>query len=230
MADLIKAGKIRAYGLSNETPFGLSSFYHTASLLGLPRPVVTQNAYSLLERNDFETGMQEVCSPHNANIGLLAYSPLAAGALTGKYINMRDVDARARMKHFVGFMHRYINPLAREAVEHYKGAADTLGLPLAQVALAFVYSRPFVTSTILGATSASQLEDDILALNIPVTDEAFRLLNGVYRRYVDPTKGVFEVLDPNVEYVDASKLPWGSKDEDVDPEMDALINQRAQKF
>jgi aryl-alcohol dehydrogenase-like predicted oxidoreductase len=82
--------QVRHFGLSNETPYGATSFLLTAEMLGLShlRPVTVQNAYNLLERNDFESGMLETCSPRNGNIGLLAYSPLAGGALTGKYLNL----------------------------------------------------------------------------------------------------------------------------------------------
>lgn len=230
MQELIKSGKIRHFGLSNETPYGLTSFVKTAELLGLPKPCVTQNAYNLLVRNEFETGMLEACSPVHGNVGLLAYSPLAGGALTGKYLNPKMVEPTARMRQFVGFMHRYISPPATEAVRKYQEVADIVSLPLAPLALAWVTSRPFVTSTIIGATNADQLRDNVFSLNIPINEEISELFNEVYRKHLDPTRGNFEVIDPNLEYIDPSKLPWGAKDQDVDPELDILINQRISKF
>ena len=230
IAELIKSGKVRQFGLSNETPYGVTKFTAIAEAMGLPRPCVTQNAYNLLVRNEFETGMLEACSPANANVGLLAYSPLAGGALTGKYLNPKKVDADARMRQFVGYMHRYISSPAMEAVRRYQELADSLSIPLTPLALAWVYSRPFVTSTIIGATNLRQLEDNVMALNMPITDDIAAALNAVYRDHLEPTRGIFEVMDPNLEYIDPSKLPWGGKDTEVDPELDILINQRLSKF
>jgi aryl-alcohol dehydrogenase-like predicted oxidoreductase len=230
MAELIKAGKVRHFGLSNETPYGVTSFTLMADMLGLPRPCVTQNVYNLLVRNEYESGMLETCSPANANVGLLAYSPLAGGALTGKYLHVDSVDPKARLRQFIGFMHRYISPPSVDAVRRYQEVADMLSMPLGPLALAWVYSRPFITSTIIGATNLQQLEDNVMALNIPVGDELTELINEVYGEHLDPTKGVFEIIDPTLEYVDPSKLPWGAKDQDVDPELDILINQRLSKM
>jgi Aldo/keto reductase family len=91
-------------------------------------------------------------------------------------------------------------------------------------------SRPFVTSTIIGATNVDQLEQNIKALNMPISDEVAEMINEVYSSFRDPTKGLFEIIDPTVEYIDPTKLPWGAKDQDVDPELDILINQRLSKF
>lgn len=234
MNELIKSGKIRHFGLSNETPYGVGAFCTMADALGLPRPIVSQSAYSLLVRNDFETGMMEACSPINGNLGLLAYSPLAGGALTGKYLkqNAEKLDPKSRLRQYVGFMHRYIAAPATVATQEYQDLADAFSLPLGPLALAWVYSRPFVSSTIIGVSSLAQLHDNILALNIPIDakGEIAAEIEKIYRRNLDPTKGVFEVVDPNIEYIDPSILPWGAKDEDVDPELDVLINQRMSRF
>lgn len=108
VAELIRTGKVRSFGLSNETPFGVTSFVRTAELLGgdLPRVCSVQNAYNLLEQNDFQCGMLEVCAPVNADLAVLAYSPLAGGALTGKYINLKAASQEARMKKYIGYMYR----------------------------------------------------------------------------------------------------------------------------
>jgi aryl-alcohol dehydrogenase-like predicted oxidoreductase len=229
MAELIKSGKVRSFGLSNETPYGVAAFTASADLLGVPRPVCTQNTYNLLVRNDIECGMVEACSPVNGNVALLACSPLAGGALSGKYLS-RSVDPESRMRRFVGYMTRFISEPAVEATRLYKELADEISMPLAPVALSWVYSRPHVTATVIGATSLSQLEDNVMALNIPVGAEVEAMVNRVHRKFLDPTKGVFEIVDPFMEYTDPSKLPWGGKDQDVDPELDILINQRLLKF
>jgi aryl-alcohol dehydrogenase-like predicted oxidoreductase len=231
MHALVQSGKIRAWGLSNETPYGVTSFVRTAEALGLTKPTVTQNAYNLLVRNDFESGMQETCAPINCDVGLLAYSPLAGGALTGKYMDAADPGLEhARLHKYVGFMHRYIAPPAVEAVRRYMEVARSFELPLEVVSLAWVYSRPFVTSTLIGATTTNQLRNNIKALNLPMNEEMTRMLNAAYAKGMDPTRGVFEIRDPYREYVDPSKLPWGAKDQDVDPELDILINQRLSKL
>lgn len=227
MNDLIKAGKIRSFGLSNETPYGAATFSTTARLMGLPPPVCVQNAYSLLVRNEFENGMQEACSVVNGNLGLIAYSPLAGGVLSGKYLGGIKTSAMEnRLRQYVGFMHRYLSVPANEAVRRYAALAESISMPLAPVSLAWVYSRPFVSSTLIGATNMQQLEDNVMALNIPISSEVAKLINGVYRNFLDPTRGYEDVIDPNLDYIDPSKLPWGAKDQDVDPELDTLISQR----
>lgn len=230
LTELKKQGKIKNFGLSNETPYGIGAFTTTADLCGLDRPVVTQNCYNLLVRNDFESGMIEACSINNGNLGLIAYSPLAGGALTGKYLDTASIHQDYRLQKYIGFMHRYISSPAADAIREYMEVAESFSLPLAPLALSFVYSRPFVASTLIGVTSKEQLKQNLLALNIPTTPEMLEAFNGVYRHHMDPTKGIFEVIDPTKEYVDPAKLPWGAKDEDVDPELDVLINQRMSRF
>lgn len=225
--ELVKSGKIKHFGLSNETPFGVAAFHSVAKAHGLPKAVTVQNAYNLLERNDFEQGMLETCSPRNCDLGLLAHSPLAGGTLTGKYLDMNSASMESRMRQYVGYMHRYVSPQSISAVQEYKNIADSFYLPLAPLALAYVYSRPFVLSTIIGATSPDQLADNVMALNMaPLSEDLVKEIDAVYRRNIDPTKGKFKVVDPNIEYIDPAKLPWGAKDQDVDPELDILISQR----
>jgi len=230
MDELIKSGKVRSFGLSNETPYGVTKFTTIAEMLGKSIPCSLQNSYNLLERNEFEIGMQETISKCNANLGLLAYSPLAGGALSGKYLNMKAVEPEFRMRKYVGYMHRYIAAPATEAIRKYKKMADSYDLPLAAIALAFVYHRPFVTSTIIGATSLSQLEENVMALNIEIPDDMMKVINEIYRSNIDPVRGSFPIIDYSKEYVDYSRLPWGAKDEDMDPELDILISQRFSKF
>ena len=228
--ELMRAGKVRAFGLSNETPYGVATFASAAAVLGLPRPCMLQNAHSLLVRNDLESGLIEACSSVNADVAIVPYSPLAGGALSGKYLDARLVDPEIRMHKYVGYMHRYIAPPAVEATRQYLSMADEVSMPLAPLALAWVYKRPYVTSTVIGATNLRQLEENVQALNIPMSDELEELINRIHRQQRDPTKGVFEIVDPYTEYVDPAKLPWGGRDQDVDPELDILINQRLSKF
>lgn len=222
---LIKVGKIRHYALTDETVFGLTNFVTTAHWLNLPKPVLLQNSFNLLERNEFELGLLEACQPTFANVGLMAKSPLAGGALTGKYLD-RPADLSARMRQFPGdWMGRYVLPSAQEATRRYRALCQELSVPLAPVALSYVTSRNFVTSTVIGATSTQQLEDNVLSLNIPVTPEMEARIDDIYEQNWDPTRGTVEYSDPTKDYTDPSTLPWGSKDQDVDPELEELLTQ-----
>lgn len=177
LGDLVAAGKVRYIGLSNETPWGAMTFLRTAERLGLPRVMSIQNPYSLLNRT-FEIGLAEVA--HHEDTGLLAYSPLGFGVLSGKYLN----DARpagARLTLFTRFM-RYNNPAAIAATQQYVELAQRHGLDPAQMALAYVNSRTFLTSTIIGATSLEQLRSNIASANIVLTPE---VLSGIEAIHLD---------------------------------------------
>jgi len=193
MGELVKQGKVRHIGLSNETPYGLLKFLEAAKGPGLPAVVSVQNAYNLLERNDFETSMLEAC--HYTRTGLIAHSPLAGGALTGKY--MLDAEKRstaseeARLKKYVGYTGRYLLPSAQAAVGAYAELAAKYALTPEQLALAFCYSRPFVASTLVGATSVEQLRENLMALNCPLTSEMEEEIFELYcNEHREPTKGV----------------------------------------
>ena len=146
METLIQAGKVRHFGVSNETPFGVMKFCSLASALNVPKPVSIQNSYSLLTRSDFESGLTEVCSPRNENVGLLAYSPLAGGILTGKYFDP-NVSPNCRLNLFQGYMARYKQSLSVEAVKRYCEVAAKFNLTPTELALAWCYVQPHVTST-----------------------------------------------------------------------------------
>ncbi|CAM9537248.1 unnamed protein product, partial [Discosporangium mesarthrocarpum] len=183
MEEVVKAGKVRHIGLSNETPYGVCKMVEVAEREGLPRPASVQNSYSLLVRADTELGgMAEVCSPRNANVGFLAYSPLAGGVLTGKYQDVENISSTSRLNLFPGYMERYRNSLSDKAVNEYLKVATDTGLTGAQLGLAWVYSREFVTSTIVGATSVDQLRENLCALNCPITDPAFDTISNIYLR------------------------------------------------
>ena len=179
-ADLIQAGKIRHVGLSNETPWGVCEFTHMAETAGLPRVASIQNAYSLLNRT-FEYGLAETCA--RENVGLLAYSPLAFGALTGKYLN----DAGSgRLTLFPGFGQRYNKPGVDEAVAAYAALAEQHGLSPATLALAFVRSRWFVASTIIGATTMEQLKQNLESVAVELSTPVLEAIQAIHLRCPNP--------------------------------------------
>ena len=181
-ADLIKAGKIRYLGLSNETPWGVSEFSHIAKQLGLPKVVSIQNAYNLINRV-FDSALAETC--RRENVGLLAYSPLAFGLLSGKYLNGAPVE-KTRLNLFQGFGGRYRKPNVEPAVAAYIELARAHNLKPSVLALAFIRSRWFVTSTIIGATTLEQLQENLESVNV-VLDSAILLeIDAVHTRYPSP--------------------------------------------
>ena len=189
LAALVASGKVRHIGVSNETSFGVTEWLRAArEREGMPAICSIQNSYSLITRGAFETDLAETCSPRNGNVGLLAYSPLAGGALTGKYRDGKAGGAgkNARFNLFAGYMERYNKSLAREAVAAYCDIAAKHGLTPTQLALAWVKSRWFVASTIIGATTMAQLKDNIDAFQVTLSADAIADINALYRRYRDP--------------------------------------------
>jgi aryl-alcohol dehydrogenase-like predicted oxidoreductase len=181
LAEFVKAGKIRHIGVSNETPWGVSQFLRAAERLGLPRIVSIQNPYSLLNRT-FETGLSEFS--HRERIGLLAYSPLAFGWLSGKY-ERGARPAGARITLYERFQ-RYSKPQAIQATSAYVALARRYGLSPAQFALAFVNSRPFVTSNLIGATSLDQLRENIASIDVTLPEAAFAEIDALYEAQPNP--------------------------------------------
>ncbi|MBD2576325.1 aldo/keto reductase [Oscillatoria sp. FACHB-1406] len=181
-APLIAAGKIRYLGLSNETPWGVCEFCRLAEQLGLPKIVSIQNAYNLTNRI-FEIHLSETC--RFQNVGLLAYSPLGFGLLTGKYLE--EIPENSRLALFQGFGQRYDKKNASEAVRAYVEVARQFNLSPAQMALAFVRSRWFVTSTIIGATNIPQLEENLGSLEVNLTEEMLTAINAIHAKYPNPT-------------------------------------------
>ncbi|XP_047336592.1 protein tas [Impatiens glandulifera] len=188
--ELVDAGKVRYIGVSNETSYGVMEFVHAAKIGGLPKIVSIQNSYSLLVRCKFEIDLVEVCHPNNCNIGLLAYSPLGGGALTGKYIDLESEAAKkGRLNLFPGYMERYNRSLAKEATIQYLEVAKKHGLTPVELALGFARDRPFMTSSIVGATSVKQLKEDIDAFvttELPLPPEVMADIETVFNRYKDP--------------------------------------------
>jgi aryl-alcohol dehydrogenase-like predicted oxidoreductase len=181
LGELIKAGKVRHIGLSNETPWGIVEFVRCADQLGLPKIISVQNAYHLMNRT-FESGLAEVC--HHANVGLLGYSPLAFGWLTGKYI--ADPKAHGRVNLFPGFGQRYGKVNVAPATREYMRIAQEAGLTPAAMALAFARTRWFTGSVILGATTLEQLKENLGSAEVTLTAEVLDKIEAVHHRYPNP--------------------------------------------
>lgn len=181
LKEFVDAGKVRTIGLSNETPWGVAQFLKASENLGLPRVVSTQNPYSLLNRV-FEIGLAEFA--HREQVGLLAYSPLAFGLLTGKYLNgARPVGARLTL--FDRFT-RYTNRQAEAASAEYVKLAQNHGWSPAQFALAFVTQQPFVTSNIIGATSLTQLKENLESAELKLSAELLAEIDAIHAIICNP--------------------------------------------
>ena len=181
MTDLVKAGKIRHFGLSNESAWGTMSFLKHADAKGQARVQSVQNAYNLLNRT-YEVALAEVTMQEN--VSLLAYSPLGQGYLTGKYLDgARPPGTRTTL---FGRGQRYENPTAEAAIRKYIALAKEFDLDPAQMALAFVNSRPFLTSNIIGATSMEQLKTDIASIDVTITPEIEERINAIHVEHCNP--------------------------------------------
>ncbi|MEL6979683.1 MAG: aldo/keto reductase [Pseudomonadota bacterium] len=180
-ADLIAAGKIRSFGLSNETAWGVGQWIETAERAGLPRVASIQNEYSLLHRS-FDLDLGETA--HHEGVGLLAYSPLAAGLLTGKYGGgARPEGSRATIR---PDLHGRMTAQAEEAVRAYGAIAARHGLNPATMAIAWCLTRPFMTSVIIGATTPTQLDASLDGAETTLSDEVMAEIQETYRRFPAP--------------------------------------------
>ncbi len=180
--ELVKQGKIRTVGISNETPWGCAEYLRVSREEGLPRIVSIQNPYNLLNRT-FEIGISEFS--HREQVGLLAYSPLAFGSLSGKYLNNKKPEG-ARLTLFEHFT-RYLNPKAIEATESYVNLAKKNSLDPSQMALSYVSSRPFLTSNIIGATSMEQLKSAIESINVELSKEIIKEIESIHEKIPNPS-------------------------------------------
>lgn len=180
-AELVQAGKIRYIGVSNETPWGVCEFCHVAEQMGLPKIVSIQNAYNLLNRI-FEYGLAEIC--YRQHIGLLAYSPLGFGTLTGKYLQSQP--DKTRLSLFPGFGNRYRKPYINDAVKEYVAIAQKHHLKPGVMAIAFVLQRWFVTSAIIGATTLEQLKENLEAIEFPLDASILTEIETAHTRYPNP--------------------------------------------
>ena len=182
MAAMIEAGRIRHYGLSNETAWGVAAFHRAARALGVPGPVTTQNTYSLVSRA-VDGDLAEAL--HRESMSLLAYSPLAGGVLTGKYRHgAKPAGARYTLFNTIGG--RYQKPLVHEAVEAFAAIAQRRGLTLVELALGYVRSRWHVGATIVGATTMAQLAEDVRAAQVELDAETLADIAAVHLRYPNP--------------------------------------------
>ncbi len=181
----IKSGKIRAIGLSNESAWGTAAWLRIAEAKNLPRMASVQNEYSLLCRY-FDLDMAELC--HHEDVGLLSFSPLACGLLTGKYVECTGDERPAGSRADVSSdtLGGRWSDNAHAAIAAYKAVADRHGLNLTQMALAWCLTRPFMASVIFGATTIAQLENSVKAADLTLSDEVMEDILGVYRSYPIP--------------------------------------------
>jgi aryl-alcohol dehydrogenase-like predicted oxidoreductase len=181
LSDLVKDGKVRNIGISNETPWGLSQYLKLSESHNLLKPLTIQNPYSLLNRS-YEMGLSEFS--HRENIGLLAHSPLGFGALTGKYLN-GQMPKNSRRGLFDGY-DRYSNIQGELATHKYIELAKESGLDPAQMALAFVRNKPFVISTIIGVTTLEQLKNNIGSMDIKLSQDIIQEIEVIHKKYPNP--------------------------------------------
>lgn len=179
--ELVREGKVRHIGLSNETPWGTAQYLKLAEQNGWPRVASIQNPYNLLNRS-FELAGAEFA--HREHVGLLAYSPLAFGMLTGKYLGGQRPEG-ARLSRFTRFS-RYTTPQGEAATKAYAELARSHGLSLTQMALAYINSRGFLTSNIIGATSLVQLEENLASEAIVLEADVLEAIESVHAQYTYP--------------------------------------------
>ena len=178
----IDKGKLRYIGLSNETPWGVMNYLKVSKEKNLPRMMSIQNPYSLLNRT-YEVGLAEISI--RDEIGLLAYSPLASGYLSGKYRN-NQIPKNSRIDRDPDFWTRYAKPNTEKAVDAYYEIANKHGLDLAQMSLKFLEIQPFVSSVIIGATTMEQLKTNIESVNINLSNDVIKEINEVQKIYPNP--------------------------------------------
>ncbi len=181
LQECVESGKVRYIGLSNETPWGVMHCLHLAQAKGLPRVMSVQNPYNLLNRT-YEVGLAEVSIREQC--GLLAYSPLAFGVLSGKYADGKKPEG-ARLTLFERFQ-RYTSSLANQQTDKYVTLARQHGLDPAQMALAYVNTRPFVTSNIIGATTMQQLRDNVASIDLTLSDDVLEGIETIHSEHHNP--------------------------------------------
>ena len=179
----VEDGKIREVGLSNETPWGVSKYLELAKQKNLPRMMSIQNPYSLLNRT-YEIGLAEVSI--RDQIGLLAYSPLASGYLSGKYRNETYPKGSRMERDWDFWKYRYNTPNLKNSVEEYYKISKKYNLDMSQMSLKFCEIQPFMTSVIIGATTMEQLKTDIESVNVKLTDEIIKEINEIQKIYTNP--------------------------------------------
>ena len=181
LGELVRQGKVRHIGISNETPWGAMQYLNASREQLLPRIVSIQNPYSLLNRT-FEIGLAEIS--HREKVGLLAYSPLGFGTLSGKYLGGTHPE-KGRITLFPHYQ-RYSTEQGIKATKAYVALAREHGIDPAQMALSFIHSRPFVTSTIIGATTMEQLRCNIASMEIDLSEQVSDAINDIHRKLPNP--------------------------------------------
>ena len=180
--NLVKAGKVKHIGISNETPWGTSQYLKLSEQKKLAKVVSIQNAYNFLNRA-FEVGLSEIAI--REKVGLLAYSPLASGYLSGKYRN-GAMPKNSRMDLFYDFWGRYRTMYSEKAIEEYWNLANDFNLNLAQMAIKFCEIQPFITSVIIGATTMEQLKTNIDSVNINLDEKITTKIGKIHKKYSNP--------------------------------------------
>jgi aryl-alcohol dehydrogenase-like predicted oxidoreductase len=178
--EAVASGKVRFVGVSNETPWGVMQYLHCSERSNLPRIVSIQNPYNLLNRS-FEIGLAEIA--YREKVGLLAYSPLAFGTLSGKYLDGKPDNARLTL--YPDYA-RYTKPEGIAATKAYVELARSLGLSPAQMALAYIHSRPFLTSNIIGATTLQQLDENLASVHLRLDTDLIRRIEAIHQRMSNP--------------------------------------------
>ena len=181
LEECVKAGKVRYVGVSNETPWGLMKYLELAKDYNLPRMVSIQNPYNLLNRS-FEIGLSEIS--HRENVGLLAYSPLGFGVLSGKYLN--GYPKGTRLELFGDYFKRYLKPQAVGATQKYADLAKKAGMTPTQLALSFVNQQSFLTSNIIGATTMEQLKENIASIDIKIDNSIIEAIEEIHVEFPNP--------------------------------------------
>ena len=182
MAKLVEQGKVRHIGISNETPWGVMEYLRLAEKNGWPRVVSIQNPYSLLNRT-FEVGLSEIAI--REQVGLLGYSPLGCGTLTGKYLDGQKPEG-ARLTIWPGRYGRYVKPRGLKATEDYATIAKKHGLNFGQMSLAFLKAKNFVTASIIGATTMDQLKSNIEAYELTLSEEVLAEIDAIHKENPNP--------------------------------------------
>lgn len=182
LQDFIQQGKIRHIGISNETPWGTMQFLNIAEKENLPKAVTIQNPYNLVNRT-YEVGLAEIGI--RENIGLMAYSPLAGGLLSEKYLAGQRPEG-ARFTLWPNYFNRYAHPNTMKAVEKYAALAKDNNLSLAQMSLAYINSRVFLTANIIGATTMQQLKENINSIDIVLSEDVLKEIEKIHLEFPNP--------------------------------------------
>jgi aryl-alcohol dehydrogenase-like predicted oxidoreductase len=183
VGELIKEGKIKHWGLSNETSYGVCKMVEAAIKLGVPPPISIQNDFSLLDRR-FEGHLAETC--HYTNIGLLPYGPLAGGTLAEKFFAADGPPAGSRHAKWPGFQARYHSERSVAAAREYRELATSKGMSVTTLALAWCKSRFYVASTIIGATTMDQLTEDVEAFEVDLDEETLKKIEEIHLKCRNP--------------------------------------------